>query len=229
MKAINGVPQLDMHFSRLEWQLFRELEDLLFERGYEPLSVPTSVPREVIDLQGVIPSDWLTDVLPGQVTTGSAEQGILSYYHNRTIERAQGNPLRLFSTNQCWRLEASFDGWFRCGEFKKTEQFVFCHPSDAQAEFKQLLRNATDFLDRHDLVWRFRDCTEDEGYHLQKTDIEVYTQTRGWMETHSCTYFGEEQTKRFNIGGGCHTLSNTGMASPRILIPFWERSLRTRG
>ena len=57
---------------------------------------------------------------------------------------------------------------------------------------------------------------------MKKYDIEVKTKQYGWMETHSCTYFGEEQSKRFEITGATHTISNTGIASPRILIPFIE-------
>ena len=61
-------------------------------------------------------------------------------------------------------------------------------------------------------------------HHVLKKDIEVLTTTYGWMETHSCTYFGEEQTKRFGITGLTHTISNTGVASPRILVPLLERA-----
>ena len=64
---------------------------------------------------------------------------------------------------------------------------------------------------------------KDEGYHLEKKDVEVLTETYGWMETHSCSYFGHEQTRRFDIGGGMTTISNTAIASPRILVPFLER------
>ena len=52
------------------------------------------------------------------------------------------------------------------------------------------------------------------------------THQYGWLETHSCTYFKDEQTKRLGISGGLHTISNTGIASPRILVPFIERNGR---
>lgn len=65
----------------------------------------------------------------------------------------------------------------------------------------------------------------DEGYHHVKYDIEVKTEQYGWMETHSCSYFADEQVKRFGIEGGVHTISNTGLASPRVLIPFIEAEI----
>jgi uncharacterized membrane protein (UPF0182 family) len=61
------------------------------------------------------------------------------------------------------------------------------------------------------------------GYHVFKKDVEVHTEAYGWIETHSYTYFGYEQVKRHDIRGDVHTISNTGLASPRILIPFLEK------
>lgn len=87
-----------------------------------------------------------------------------------------------------------------------------------------MLENSLLFLKRHNIEYRLVDTTErDEGYHKLKYDIEVLTKEYGWLETHSCTYFGEEQSKRFGITGATHTISNTGIASPRILVPFIEK------
>ena len=78
-------------------------------------------------------------------------------------------------------------------------------------------------MDLLDIKYRVVDVTDrDPGYHIKKYDIEIETKQFGWMETHSCSYFGTEQSKRFNITGANHTISNTGIASPRILIPFIE-------
>ena len=72
--------------------------------------------------------------------------------------------------------------------------------------------------------YRLQDVTKtDPGYHKRKIDIEVWTEQYGCLETHSCSYFGEEQTKRYNIKGATYTVSNTGIAVPRILIPIIEK------
>lgn len=90
--------------------------------------------------------------------------------------------------------------------------------------FGFLLENAISFLRLLGLE-RIRtvDCTDsDPGYHERKVDIEVWTEAYGWLETHSCTSFGREQSRRFEITGADHTLSNTGIALPRILVPLME-------
>ena len=112
-------------------------------------------------------------------------------------------------------------------KFKKIEHFCFCKPENAEKYFQELLKNSTDFLEKYNIEYRIVDKTKtDEGYHLKKYDIEVKTKKYGWLETHSCTYFGDEQTKRLNITGNLHTISNTGIASPRILIPFIEKNFK---
>jgi seryl-tRNA synthetase len=112
----------------------------------------------------------------------------------------------------------------RLREFVKLEQFVFCYPGSADRYFQVILDLSTNFLKDHGIQHRIVDVTErDEGYHYKKYDVEVFTHTYGWMETHSCSSFGYEQALRFDITGNVVTLSNTGIASPRILVPFLER------
>ncbi|MNR40287.1 Serine--tRNA ligase [compost metagenome] len=81
-------------------------------------------------------------------------------------------------------------------------------------------------MEKYDIEYRTIDVTKkDYGYHKKKIDIEVLTKKYGWMETHSCSYFGIEQSSKYNITGANHTLSNTGVATPRILIPLIERMI----
>jgi seryl-tRNA synthetase len=88
--------------------------------------------------------------------------------------------------------------------------------------------NQIGFLKNNNIEYRLVDVTNtDKGYHKKKVDIEIFTKKYGWLETHSCSYFGDEQVKRFDIKGNIHTLSNTGVASPRILIPFLEKDNKT--
>lgn len=134
--------------------------------------------------------------------------------------------LRLFANNQCFRNEDELQGLKTLTEFKKIEQYVFCRPENVEKYFDEVLENSTGFLERHGIEYRIVDKTkEDPGYHVKKSDIEVKTKRYGWMETHSCTYFGDEQVKRMDITGGYHTISNTGIASPRILVPFIENPI----
>ena len=60
-------------------------------------------------------------------------------------------------------------------------------------------------MDKYNIEFRVVDVTKlDLGYHVKKYDIEVKTKQYGWLETHSCSYFGEEQSKRFG-GHRCNT------------------------
>lgn len=116
----------------------------------------------------------------------------------------------LFSFNECFRNEKSLDVLERLREFKKLEQYCFCKKENADKCFDELLNNSIEFLKQHNIKYRVVDKTNNDiGYHIKKYDIEVFTKKYGWMETYSCTYFGDEQAKRLNIKGGFHTISNT--------------------
>jgi Seryl-tRNA synthetase len=217
--VINGTYTLNSDLAILERNLFREFEDMLDFKGFQYLSIPSLISWDTFDRQQIDVSSLSVDKI--HRLGGSAEQGILQYFSNRHIE-----PTQLYSKNQCFRHENNnYDGLKYCKEFIKLEQFCFCNENEWKNNFELLLNNATEFLDKHSIKYRVVDMTnKDQGYHIKKYDIEVLTKMYGWLETHSCSYFGEEQTKRFNISGATHSISNTGIASPRILIPFIERS-----
>lgn len=216
----DGIYYLDYELSKLEFDLFREFEDMLLKKGYKYLSLPSAGSWDVIEKQEVVTKEYSLGIDERQALFGSAEQAFLEYFQNSKVDEE----LYLFSINECFRNEKKLEGLQRLREFKKLEQFCFCKKENVETAFNELLNNSIEILKRHNIEYRVVDKTrEDPGYHLKKYDIEVKTKKYGWMETHSCTYFGEEQTKRLNIKGGLHTISNTGIASPRILIPFIER------
>jgi len=216
----SGVYNLGFELSLLEKKLFREFEDMLDSKGFRYLSIPSLTRWNSFERQGI--EDIIKSLSVDHIhnLSGSAEQGILQYYSDSYVESQL-----TYSKNQCFRHENyGYEGLKRCKEFIKLEQFCFCLEPDWKNNFELLLFNTTSFLDKYNIKYRVIDVTEqDLGYHIKKYDIEVKTKQYGWMETHSCTYFGEEQTKRFGITGATHTISNTGIASPRILIPFIER------
>lgn len=109
-------------------------------------------------------------------------------------------------------------------EFSKLELFVFFQPdADWRSIFKVCLSQATDLLEYFDIEYRVVDRTNEPGYHLYKEDIEVLTKD-GWLETHSCLYYGDQHSNRFDFTNLTHTIACTGLASPRILIPFMEKT-----
>jgi seryl-tRNA synthetase len=205
----------------LEHGLFTEFTDRLLLADFVRLSVPSIITRDTIDRQGVVAWDDIIRLSDTQGLAGSAEQGILEMFKGCDVV---GSAHRVFATNQCFRNEPEYIGLKYLREFRKIEQYVFCGPTNWEENFQLVLELATRFLSDMHIEHRVVNVTErDRGYHVHKMDIEVLTKTYGWMETHSCTYFGEEQTRRFGITGLTHTISCTGLASPRILVPLLEQ------
>lgn len=214
----DGIYNLDFKLSKLEKMLLDDFSLRLENNGFQYLSVPTSIKPETILKQGVINLDETFYSSENHCLAGSAEQGILECFSDKLV-----NPMKIYARNQCFRVEDNYEDLIHLKEFTKIEQFCFCTEKDWQENFDLLLDNAIKFLNDYNIKHRIIDVTNfDVGYHIKKYDIEIFSKNLGWIETHSCSYFGEEQTKRFNISGATHTISNTGIATPRILIPFIE-------
>lgn len=216
-KVENGIYKLDFELSQLEKEILEECDIILQEKKFQYLSISSTIKPSTFYKQDIKTNTFKYG--PQEVLAGSAEQGILEYFTNQKVE-----PMKIYSKNTCFRIEDQYEGLKKVKEFTKIEQFIFCNKEDVEQNFNLILSNAIELLNRYDLKYRRVDVTtKDSGYHRKKIDLEVWTEQYGWMETHSCSYFGEEQTKRYNITGTTHTLSNTGVATPRILIPLIER------
>lgn len=211
---------LDEKFSKLEKYFFDEFSKLLDRKGFTYLSIPSTIALSTILRQEMVPH-WVS-VDNNLCLGGSAEQGILERFAGEKV-----NEKHLYAVNQCYRREEKYESPLRLLEFKKIEQFCFCKKENWETNFDLVLQNAVEFLKRFAIPYRIVDVTKrDAGYHIKKVDIEVKTKKWGWVETHSCTYFGTEQSKRFDITGANHTISSTGIASPRILLPFIDGSVK---
>lgn len=214
-----GIYNLDFQLSSTEKSILDYTCNLLENKGFKYLSIPSTITYETFKKQEVPFDTWYLNKEDGLVLAGSAEQGILQYFTNKRVE-----PMRIYSRNTCFRIEDAYSGLKNLNEFTKVEQYVFCEEKDWEREFKLLLSNGIEVLETFGIEYRLRDVTnEDQGYHIKKIDIEVLTNQYGWMETHSCTYFGTEQAKRYDITGANYTLSCTGIATPRVLVPIIEK------
>jgi len=214
----NGIYNLDFRLSKLEKILLDEFSLRLEDIGFQYLSIPTSIDWETLSRQDVINLNETHYIVKVHCLAGSAEQGILEYFKDSEVP-----PLKIYAKNQCFRKEKEYRDLIHLKEFTKIEQYCFCNEDDWEENFDLILNNAEEFLIDYGVTYRVINVTtQDPGYHLKKYDIEIYSKIHGWVETHSCSYFGEEQTKRFGITGATHTISNTGIATPRILIPFTE-------
>ena len=217
----NGVFFPGAIVSAIERDLFLRFTAILESNQFHYLSIPSTVTRETIERQGVVSWEKVIKLSDTTCLSGSAEQGILEKFTDQEILGAEW---RVYAENQCFRNETTYVGLKYLREFRKLEQFVFCGPDNWEPGFQLVLNLAKQLLEENEITYREVDVTtRDPGYHIKKVDLEVLTKTYGWLETHSCTYFGDEQTRRFGIRGLTHTISNTGVASPRILVPILER------
>lgn len=215
-KVNNGIYKLDFELSKLEKEIIEECEIIMQEKNFQYLSIPSTINPLTFKRQDIKINTF--GYGPQEVLAGSAEQGILEYFSDQEVQ-----PMKIYSKNTCYRFENEYEGLKRVKEFTKVEQFVFCEEKDVENNFNLILSNAIELLNRYNIKYREVNVTNiDPGYHKKKIDLEVWTEQYGWMETHSCSYFGEEQAKRYGITGATHTLSNTGVATPRILIPLIE-------
>ena len=170
---------------------------------------------------------------------GTSEVAVASYHSGETF-KASELPKKYAGLSNCFRREAGTygkdtHGLYRIHQFQKVEQVILCEndPAVSAKLHAEILQNAEDVLQALELPYRVVDvCTGDMGRgQVYKNDIETWMPSRkGYGETHSCSTFYEFQSRRLGIkyeaADGTkkfvHTLNNTCIASPRILIPILE-------
>jgi seryl-tRNA synthetase len=175
----------------------------------------------------------------GLYLIGTSEVTVASYHMGETLEESE-LPKRYAGFSPCFRREAGTygkdtKGLYRIHQFQKIEQVVLCKADieEGLKIFEEIRTNAEEVLQALKLPYRILDiCTGDLGKgKLIQNDIETWMPSRkSYGETHSCSYLGDFQARRLNIKYEgtdgkkkfVHTLNNTCIASPRILIPILE-------
>jgi len=170
---------------------------------------------------------------------GTSEVTVCSFHKDETLKE-DDLPKRYAGYSACFRREAGSygkdtKGLYRVHQFEKVEQVVLCRADQDEAlkMFEEIRTNAEDILKALELPYRIIDvCTGDMGKgKVFMQDIETWMPSRSaYGETHSCSYLGDFQARRLGIKYETaegqkkfvHTLNNTCIASPRILIPILE-------
>jgi len=177
---------------------------------------------------------------------GTSEVPLVAYHAKEVFSR-EALPIRCAGYSPCYRREAGSygkdtKGLYRVHQFYKVEQVVICE-ADSDVSHKhheELLANAEEFMQLLELPYRVvAVCTGDLGQgQVYKNDIETWMPSReDYCETHSCSTLYEFQARRLKIkykdtsGKNifCHTLNNTLVASPRVLIPLLELHQQSDG
>lgn len=170
---------------------------------------------------------------------GTSEVAVASYHKDEVLKLSE-LPARYAGVSTCFRREAGSygkdtKGLYRIHQFEKVEQVVLCEADESQAMtlFEEIRTNAEEVLQALELPYRILDvCTGDMGQgKVYMQDIETWMPSReSYGETHSCSYLGDFQARRLNMKYEekdgqkkfVHTLNNTCIATPRILIPIME-------
>jgi seryl-tRNA synthetase len=233
----------------LELAVLRYALDLISARGYVPHSPPVIVNKGAMEGTGYLPvgadqayectreDGWLI---------GTSEVPITALHAGEILDEEQ-LPLRYSGYSACFRREAGTHGkdtrgLYRVHQFMKVEQVVVC-ASDVEVSrrfHEEILGNAEDVLKGLRLPYRVVAlCAGDLGRSASFTyDIETWMPGRGeYGETHSASRYYDYQARRLNLryrgSDGkvriCHTLNNTVVASPRILVALMENYQREDG
>ncbi|MGB2861939.1 MAG: serine--tRNA ligase [Sedimentisphaerales bacterium] len=227
----------------LHWAVLRFAMDSMVGKGYVPLSVPLLMKDEAMRGTGYYPGseDQTYRMEKDQLNlVGTAEVPLTAYRMGEILE-ADELPLKYVALSSCFRREAGAAGkdtygLYRIHQFDKVEQVVICENSaEASRKFhEEILANAEAVMQALELPYRVVNvCTGDLGRgQAKKFDIEAWMPSRGnYCETHSASKFYEFQARRMNLrykepatkkNVFCHTLNNTVIASPRVLIPVME-------
>ena len=226
----------------LETKLMAWALDKIASAGFTPITVPAIAREQAFLNQGQFPGHREeTYELPNDDLwlSGTAEV-VLTSLHSGEIVEADKLPILYAGYSPCFRREAGsagkdVRGLLRVHQFLKVEQYVVCEADDAQsAEWHaRLLELAEGLLQDLEIPYQvIETSTGDMGLgKYRMNDIESWVPSLGkYRETHSCSTLHDWQARRANIryrgSDGkvrfAHTLNNTALASPRILVPLLE-------
>lgn len=230
----------------LHQAVLRLAMETIIERGFEPVTVPILVRDEMMYGTGYYPGgeeQAYRCERDGLSLVGTAEVSLTAMHGDEILDESR-LPMKLAAVSTCFRREAGAAGKdtygiYRIHFFDKVEQVVICRADEAESErhHHEIIANAEAVLQKLALPYRvMMVCTGDMGQgKVEMYDIETWMPSRGdgrgeYGETHSASRFGDFQARRLNLrykGADrktrfCHTLNNTVIASPRILIPILE-------
>ncbi len=227
----------------LHWAILRFAIDYMLGKGYVPMSVPLLAKNEVMKGTGYFPGseEQTYQTERDQLSLVGTAEVPLTAYHMGEILKADELPKKYVSMSSCFRREAGAAGkdtygLYRIHQFDKVEQVIICENSaeESRKYHDEILANAEAVMQALELPYRVAVvCTGDLGRgQAKKYDIEAWMPSReNYCETHSASKFYEFQARRMNLRYKdtetkknlfCHTLNNTVIASPRILIPILE-------
>jgi seryl-tRNA synthetase len=226
----------------LELAVLRFALDHMIRKGFTPMLVPHLVRDEAMIGTAYFPGgeEQAYRIERDELNLiGTSEVPLTAYHYDEILSEAE-LPKRYVGLSACYRREAGTygrdtRGIYRIHQFHKVEQVIICVADEAVsiAEHEGIVRNAEEVLQALQLPYRVVNvCGGDLGLpQVKKYDIETWMPSRNaYAETHSASRFHDFQARRLKLRYRdrqgklhyAHTLNNTVIASPRILIPILE-------
>ena len=225
----------------LVFAVFQFVLEKMTEQGFEPFIAPSLVREESFLGTGWLPQnkDEVYKTQDDLYLSGTAEVPMMGY-HKDEILKEEDLPKTYVAFSPCYRREAGSygkdtKGLYRLHEFMKIEQIVLCEADHQESVrwHEQITKNAEEIMQALGIPYRVVvNCGGDLGLgQVKKYDIEAWVPSeKRYRETHSSSYFHDFQTRRLNIRYKdkegkirfVHSLNNTAIAAPRILISLLE-------
>jgi seryl-tRNA synthetase len=244
----NGFYYLTGDIARLHSAVITYARDFMIDRGFTYCIPPFMIRSEVVT--GVMSFSEMENMMykiEGEdlFLIGTSEHSMIGRFID-TILQEDELPQTLTCYSPCFRKEKGAHGVeergvYRIHQFEKQEMIVVCKPEDSMMWFNRLWQNTVDFFRSLDIPVRVLECCSGDlaDLKVKSVDVEAWSpRQRKYFEVGSCSNLGEAQSRRLMIrvqgkDGKSkyypHTLNNTVVAPPRMLIAFLENNLNADG
>ena len=245
--AGNGFYYLMGDIARLHSAVISYARDFMIDRGFTYCIPPYMIRSNVVTgVMSFAEMDAMMYKIEGEdlYLIGTSEHSMIGKFID-TILDEKDLPHTLTSYSPCFRKEKGAHGIeergvYRIHQFEKQEMIVVCKPEDSKAWFDKLWQNTVDLFRTLDIPVRTLECCSGDlaDLKVKSIDVEAWSpRQKKYFEVGSCSNLGDAQARRLKIrvkdSNGdkyfAHTLNNTVVAPPRMLIAFLENNLQADG
>ena len=245
--AGNGFYYLMGDIARLHSAVISYARDFMINRGFTYCIPPFMIRSNVVTgVMSFAEMDAMMYKIEGEdlYLIGTSEHSMIGKFIDSMLNESQ-LPQTLTSYSPCFRKEKGAHGIeergvYRIHQFEKQEMIVVCKPEDSKYWYDQLWQNTVDLFRSMDIPVRTLECCSGDlaDLKVKSCDVEAWSpRQKKYFEVGSCSNLGDAQARRLGIrvkgGDGskyfAHTLNNTVVAPPRMLIAFLENNLQEDG
>ncbi|HAR92163.1 MAG TPA: serine--tRNA ligase [Eubacterium sp.] len=244
--AGNGFYYLMGDIARLHSAILSYARDFMIERGFKyvipPFMIRSSVATGVMSFEEM---DAMMYKIEGEdlYLIGTSEHSMIGKFINSHTKEEE-LPITLTSYSPCFRKEKGAHGIeergvYRIHQFEKQEMIVVCKPEESMDWYEKMWKNTVDLFRSLDIPVRTLECCSGDlaDLKVKSVDVEAWSpRQKKYFEVGSCSNLTDAQARRLNIkikgeDGNyfAHTLNNTVVAPPRMLICFLENNLQEDG